>query len=247
VPDDAVLSRRKALALLGAVGLGAAAACTGSSSGTRAGTRSASTSPASTASSGAPGCVLTPEATEGPYYLDLNRVRSDITDGRPGTPLDLAITVMDARSCTPISGAAVDIWHCDAGGVYSGFGAASPGRGAASKTDDQVFLRGTQLTTNAGASRFHTIYPGWYPGRAVHIHVKVHAGGSVVHTGQLYFDDALTNSVYKVAPYSAHGTPDTRNSSDSIFRDSGAAASVVKTDVAASGYAAAITLGVRTS
>jgi protocatechuate 3,4-dioxygenase beta subunit len=191
-------------------------------------------------------CVLTPEATEGPFDLDLDRVRSDITEGREGTPLDLKITVVDATRCSPIKDAAIDVWHCDAGGVYSGFsqgGAGGPG-GAQSATDDQTFLRGTQLTDANGLGQFQTIYPGWYPGRAVHIHTKVHVGGSVVHTGQLFFDDDLTDKVYRNAPYSSRGGREVRNSADDIFRDAGAASAVLAMTPSGNGYVGDITVGV---
>jgi protocatechuate 3,4-dioxygenase beta subunit len=121
-----------------------------------------------------------PELTEGPYYIEGEQIRRNITEGKAGVPLTLRLRVVDASTCKPIKGAAVDIWHADAGGVYSGFGG-----GARSRT----FLRGIQRTDANGVAVFRTIYPGWYPGRAVHIHLKVHVGGSVVHTGQLFFPD----------------------------------------------------------
>jgi protocatechuate 3,4-dioxygenase beta subunit len=194
--------------------------------------------------------VLTPETTEGPYYLDLDKVRSDITEGKDGTPLDLKITVVDATGCAPIKDAAIDVWHCDAGGGYSGFsqaGAGGPGGGpgGAQSTDDQTFLRGTQVTDANGLGQFRTIYPGWYPGRAVHIHTKVHVGGSVVHTGQLFFDDGLTEQVYGNAPYSSRGTPDVRNSADDIYRSAGAASAVLAVTPSAQGYTGEITVGVK--
>ena len=142
-------------------------------------------------------CVLAPEMTEGPFYLDINKVRSDITEGRPGAPLGLALTVVDASTCAPVSGAAVDIWHTDASGDYSGVNGNSG-----------TFMRGTQVSGSDGVVTFKTLYPGWYTGRAVHIHVKVHAGGNVVHTGQLFFPDAFTSSVYKRSPYSSRPGPD---------------------------------------
>ena len=140
--------------------------------------------------SGAVSCVLAPELTEGPYYLPNERIRRDITEGKPGTPLRLSLTVVSASSCKPIAGAAVDIWHADAGGVYSG---------VAGNTG--TFLRGIQKSDRSGLAVFDTIYPGWYQGRAVHVHVKVHLGGNVVHTGQLFFPDALSDRVYRAAPY----------------------------------------------
>ena len=243
-----LLSRRQAMGLFAGLGAGVvAAACGGGSSskGASSTTRTTSTGASGTASSAA--CVLTPEATEGPYYLDLDNVRSDITEGKDGTPLDLKITVVDATGCTPIKDAAIDVWHCDAVGVYSGFNQASTGSpgGGQSATDDQTFLRGTQVTDANGLGQFQTIYPGWYRGRAVHIHMKVHVGGSVVHTGQLFFDDGLTDQVYGSAPYSSRGTPDVRNSADDIYRSAGAASAVVAMTPSGNGYAGEITVGVK--
>jgi protocatechuate 3,4-dioxygenase beta subunit len=245
-PD--LLSRRQAMGLFAGLGAGVvAAACGGGSSskGASSSTRTTSAGASGTTASSA-ACVLTPEVTEGPYYLDLDKVRSDITEGKEGTPLDLKITVVDATGCTPIKDAAIDVWHCDAVGVYSGFsqGGGGPG-GAQAATDDQTFLRGTQVTDSNGLGQFQTIYPGWYRGRAVHIHMKVHVGGSVVHTGQLFFDDDLTNQVYGSAPYSSRGTPDVRNSADDIYRSAGAASAVLAMTPSGQGYTGEITVGVK--
>jgi protocatechuate 3,4-dioxygenase beta subunit len=180
-------------------------------------------------------CVLTPELTEGPYYVAGERVRRDITEGKPGTPLTLRLKVMNARTCKLLPNATVDIWHCDALGVYSGAVAGSAGTN---------FLRGVQRTSAAGVATFATIYPGFYQGRAVHIHVKVHVGGSVVHTGQLFFPAAVTETVYAKAPYSRHGTsPDTPNGDDSIYRNGGSKG-MLKLQKHGSGYVGAITMGV---
>src|SRR5438445_10645937 len=160
--------------------------------------------------SGAVTCVLTPEQTEGRYYIANEHVRRNITEGRPGTPLTLRAFGVDASTCKAIKGAAVDIWHADAGGVYSGFG-----QGAGNRT----FMRGIQRTNAKGLALFRTVYPGWYQGRTVHIHVKVHLGGTVVHTGQLYFPDAVTDAAYRAAPYSTRPNRDVRNASDAIFRN----------------------------
>ena len=162
--------------------------------------------------SGAITCVLAPEQTEGPYYLPNEKVRRNITEGRPGTPLALRLGVVDASTCAPIRGAAVDIWHCDALGVYSG---------VAPSSESTTFMRGIQRTGAGGIATFQTVYPGWYPGRTVHIHVKVHLGGQVVHTGQLFFSDAVTDAVYRRAPYRRRGARDTRNADDAIFRNGG--------------------------
>jgi protocatechuate 3,4-dioxygenase beta subunit len=127
-------------------------------------------------SSGFVKCVLTPELTEGPYYVAGEKLRRDVTEGKSGTSLLLNLTVVNASTCKPVKNASVEIWHCDAGGVYSGAVANNPGTN---------FLRGVQKTNAVGVATFKTIYPGFYQGRAVHIHVKVHVGGTVVHTGQL--------------------------------------------------------------
>ena len=187
--------------------------------------------------SGAVRCVLTPEQTEGPYYVAGEKVRRTITDGRPGTPLTLHLQVVKASTCKPIKGAAVDIWHADAVGVYSGFG-----QGAGNRT----FMRGIQRTDAKGVATFRTVYPGWYMGRTVHVHVKVHLGGRVVHTGQLYFPDTLTDAVYKKAPYSSRPGRDTRNANDSVFRNGGKS-SMLNVRKSGAGYLAAITMGVHRS
>jgi protocatechuate 3,4-dioxygenase beta subunit len=184
--------------------------------------------------SGAVTCVLAPEMTEGPYYVPAEAVRRDITEGRPGTPLELRLTVVNASTCKPLRNASVDIWHADASGVYSGVAGNSG-----------TFLRGVQRTDRAGLAVFDTIYPGWYRGRAVHIHVKVHLGGNVLHTGQLFFPDAVSDQIFKRAPYRARGAPDTPNTADSIFRNGGNR-SLLKPVRHADGYLAAMVMGVFT-
>jgi protocatechuate 3,4-dioxygenase beta subunit len=159
-------------------------------------------------------------------------VRRNITDGLPGTPLDLHLTVVDASTCKPVRGAAVDIWHASALGVYSGV-----------QGNSGTFMRGIQPTDAKGVARFVTVYPGWYQGRAVHIHVKVHLGGNVVHTGQLFFSDALTDAVYTKAPYSTRPNRDTRNARDSIYRNGGSR-SLLTVKASGSGYVGSIVMGV---
>ncbi len=181
-------------------------------------------------------CILTPEQTEGPYYIAGERLRRNITDGHPGASMLLRTTVVDATTCRPIKNAAVDVWHADAAGVYSGFGS-----GVSSRT----FMRGIQRTNARGLAEFRTVYPGWYQGRTVHIHVKVHVDGNVVHTGQLYFSDALTDKVYGRAPYSSRPNRTTRNADDMIFRSGGARSLLKVKRNAASVYVATITMGVR--
>ena len=187
--------------------------------------------------SGAVGCVLTPEQTEGPYFIPKEKVRRNITEGRPGTPLTLRLQVVNASTCKPIKGAAVDVWHADAAGIYSGFG-----QGAGNRT----FMRGIQRTNAKGIATFRTVYPGWYMGRTVHIHVKVHLGGRVVHTGQLYFPDKLTDRVFRRVPYSRRGRRTTRNSNDFVFANGGRR-SMLSLSKRGSAYVAAITMGVHRS
>ena len=236
-----ILSRREVLALLGAGGVAATlAACAPGGSGTSASAgasatgASATASASSTASSAAsapasvgalPSCVVAPELTEGPYYLDLNLERSDIrpdtTDGAvsEGAPLEFGWVVsrVDGEGCLPLEGAIVDVWHCDALGVYSGV------QGSAGSD----FLRGFQRTDPNGAAAFTTVYPGWYQGRAVHIHFKIRtdpeADTGFEFTSQLFFDDELSREVYASGVYASKGPQDRTNESDGIFNQSGGA------------------------
>lgn len=223
---DDTYTRRTTLAKLGGVVL-AAAGGTVLLAGEASGGNKA-------VESGAVACVLTPELTEGPYYIACEKLRRDIREGHPGTPLSLHLLVLNAATCQPIKGAAVDIWHADAAGNYSGFSA---------DTSSRTFLRGIQKTDKNGLAVFTTIYPGWYQGRAVHIHIKVHVGGSVVHTGQLFFADALTDAVYKAAPYAARGNPDTPNARDSIFVNGGKRG-LLSVKKKGAGYVGTIAMGV---
>ena len=182
-------------------------------------------------------CVLTPEQTEGPYYIAGEKVRRNITEGRPGTPLTLRLTVVDSRTCKPIKGATVDIWHCDALGAYSGFGS-----GRSSRT----FMRGIQRTNASGVARFETIFPGWYRGRTPHIHMKVFVSGDEVHTGQLYFSDRVTDAVYRRKPYSNRPNRETRNADDSLFGNGGRR-SLLRLQRGGTGYIGSIRMGVRRS
>ncbi len=215
LPKGTVLSRREAIRYLG----GAALALFGG------GVLAACSMTDDEAGDGQPNgvCVAQPELTEGPYYVDENLNRSDIrpntADGvlAAGLPLALAfnVTRLNGSACEPLEGAVVDVWHADAAGVYSEFGA---GQG-------QDSLRGYQLTDASGNAAFTTVYPGWYAGRAVHIHFKVRsqAGGSSGYefTSQLFFDDSYTDQVYRRAPYNARGARTTLNGTDGIYRQGG--------------------------
>jgi protocatechuate 3,4-dioxygenase beta subunit len=210
------LNRRQALAGFGTVSLGAVLAACGADSDDDA--------PAPTAHGefdDAATCEQTAELTEGPYYFDADAIRSDIREDRPGATLKLGIRVRSAGECAPIKDAVVDIWHCDAGGIYSGFEAQSTGGGGgSSRSDDERYLRGTQVTNAEGIAEFTTIYPGWYRGRTVHIHAKVHLDKATVLTTQLFFDEAVNEKVFARTPYSTHTGRDMLNDQDGIFDSS---------------------------
>jgi protocatechuate 3,4-dioxygenase beta subunit len=190
--------------------------------------RDASTPSAGTATP--PTCTLTPELTEGPYYVDDALIRADITEGKPGIPLKLRFAVQDPTACSPLANAAVNIWHCDAQGSYSGVNA-RPGSDATEAEIDAaaeaMFLRGDQITDEDGIVEFGTIYPGWYRGRTVHIHMNVivngeatttYEGGHISHIGQLFFDEEPGNRVFDTGAYL--GRPDaerTLNDEDVIL------------------------------
>jgi protocatechuate 3,4-dioxygenase beta subunit len=235
-PENPSLTRRRILAWAGGLGIAAfIPGCAGDDDG-RSGNASPTT-PATTTGTAQTGtvvdCVLMPEVTEGPFYLDLDRVRSDITEGKDGMPFDLQVLVVDADGCEPIRDAAVDIWHCDAGGAYSGV-----------QGDSGTFLRGIQMTDSGGTARFRTIFPGWYQGRAVHIHIKVHVGASATFTGQLFFADDVLDAVYATDSYSARGDADTSNSADSIFAET-EGSTVVDVTVGDESCSGSVTLGVQ--
>ncbi|HEU0305155.1 MAG TPA: intradiol ring-cleavage dioxygenase [Gaiellaceae bacterium] len=219
---DERITRRGSLAKLGGAAVAAAA-------GWKAADE-ASAGPAAVAS-GAVSCVLAPEQTEGPFFLEGDKVRRNVTEGKPGMPLTLKLTVIDVSTCKPIRGAAVDIWHCDAVGTY------------AAQTN-RTFLRGIQRTDAKGVATFKTIYPGWYQGRTVHIHVKVSLGGNVVHTGQLYFPDRITDTVYRRSPYSSRPGRSTRNPDDAIYRNGGSR-STLKLRKVGSTYTGSIAMGIQ--
>ena len=236
-PAGRLLSRREVVAYLGATGV--------------AWLMAGSLNPRRTvAGMLGPSCVVRPEQTEGPYFVDerLNRsdIRADPTDGRvrPGTPL--ALTLQDSRlgagDCQPLPGAQVDIWHCDALGVYSDV------RDPGFNTIGQKYLRGYQVTDARGEARFVTVYPGWYPGRTVHVHFKIRtapvAQRSFEFTSQLYFDDVLTDRVHAAPPYAANGLRTARNQHDWIFRRGGDQLMLAPTTVA-DGYTAAFAIGLQ--
>ena len=153
-------------------------------------------------------CVLTPEAGEGPFYLDPKLLRSDITSAQPGAPLELALQVVRAGDCATLANARVDVWHADARGVYSGYEKQSGVGGISTKTAvGQQYLRGTQVTDAAGSVRFRTIFPSWYGGRTPHVHFKVFLGGNEVVASQVFFPDDVTKDVFATwQPYREHAS-----------------------------------------
>jgi protocatechuate 3,4-dioxygenase beta subunit len=153
-----------------------------------------------------------PEKTAGPFPLDQQFDRRDVTEGLPGQPMRLGLRVLD-ESCAAVPGAKVEIWHADATGDYSAFVDNGGGKDDAAGT---TFLRGTQTADDNGIVEFLTVYPGWYHGRAVHIHLRVHLADATVLTSQMFFDSDYTAGVYGVAPYAEFGLPDTSNEADSI-------------------------------
>ena len=235
-PIGRILTRREVLALIGASGTAAfLAACTAGGSVSPSASSAASGASASASAGGAasssdaaatalPACVVAPELTEGPYYVDVDLERSDIrtntSDGAAveGTPLVLEwlVSQADGSACMPMDNVIVDVWHCDALGVYSGV-----------QGNSGNFLRGLQRTDANGKASFTTIYPGWYQGRAVHIHFKIRtdpeASAGFEFTSQLFFDDDLSRTVYSTGVYAQKGAQDMPNSNDGIFGQSGGA------------------------
>jgi protocatechuate 3,4-dioxygenase beta subunit len=188
-----------------------------------------------------PVCRLTPQVTQGPYWFDPKLNRADVTEGKPGVPVRVAVTVVDGN-CRPIRNARVDLWHCDASGVYSGY----EGQGDDHKTGakDKTFLRGAQITDADGRVTFRSIWPGWYEGRTPHMHLKVFLGAHTVLTCQLFVPDALSEYLYQNVPaYRRAGQRDTFNRQDGIALQGGEAM-VAAVKEAQDGYELALVVGV---
>lgn len=244
--DSLQLTRRRLIGILGGAGVAALSGCgSGTSSASSTSGSTSGTASATTAS-----CVLTPELTVGPYFLDQKLNRSDLTTNTTdtnvlnATPLTLTMTIMEYASsgCSALVGAQVDVWHADAAGVYSDE--------SVEHTTGQTFLRGYQITDSNGAVTFKTVVPGWYSGRTIHIHVMIRtlsSSGSVLSefTTQLFFDQTLLNALTTtVSPYRSRGVPDTANAEDSIY--SNATQLTLTNATSGGGYTASITLGVQT-
>jgi protocatechuate 3,4-dioxygenase beta subunit len=164
-------------------------------------------------------CVLTPDAGEGPYYLDPKLVRSDIRSSQPGAPLQLALQVVRAGDCATLANARVDVWHADALGLYSGYEQQSGVGGVSTRAAvGQQYLRGTQFTDTAGNVQFRTIFPSWYGGRTPHVHFKVFLSGNEVIASQIFFPDEVNKEVFaQWQPYREHASKRTTfNDNDRI-------------------------------
>lgn len=218
-PVGRVLKRREVLALLGG---GGAALLIGGSLTRLVGAQTTGTPTPVPTVSPIPTCVVRPELTEGPYFVDgmLNRmdIRVDPTDEsiKEGLPLKLVYRVSDVTggACAPLAGAQVDVWHCDADGVYSGV------QDRSFDTSGQMWLRGYQVTDEDGIATFLTVVPGWYRGRAVHIHFKIRTEAGYEFTSQFFFDPGLIETIYAEEPYAGKGSPDTPNDEDNIYQGS---------------------------
>ena len=188
-----------------------------------------------------PVCVLTPQATAGPFHFDTGLVRRDMVEDRVGAPLQIAIRVIRVeKNCEPLPGAFVDLWHADAAGAYSGY----PDQPGGLDTSGQTFLRGIQVTDVDGIARFDTIYPGWYPGRTVHIHFKVQYENNSYATSQFYFPDEITDRVFERPPYSDRPNRSTRNTNDSVLEGDPAEGNLLASITEDSaGISGAITIG----
>ncbi|MEU0407841.1 intradiol ring-cleavage dioxygenase [Streptomyces griseorubiginosus] len=282
------LTRRKVVVAGAGAAVAVGAAGTLAASGAFAGeTKGSTTASASSTSTAAEACYkLTSETTEGPYYIDADKIRQDITEDKEGIPLTLQLKVIDSETCKPVADAAVDIWHCDALGIYSGYEDSSTGGGGTAPTDapsgtptgeppsgaptggtggvhqeptdDERYLRGTWRTDRQGRVTFRTIFPGWYRGRCVHIHTKVHVdgtwtdagyeGGHTCHTGQFFFDEESVLASAEVEPYSTSTTERTTLTEDTIYDQSGTTGGLLKLKYnrknIAKGVIGSITMGV---
>ncbi|KUN24226.1 dioxygenase [Streptomyces antibioticus] len=289
------LTRRKVVVAGAGAAVAVGAAGTLAASGAFAGETSTTASAGSSSTESEACYKLTSETTEGPYYIDADKIRRDITEDKEGIPLVLNLKVIDAETCKPIANAAVDIWHCDALGIYSGYESLSTGGGGTAPTDaptdapsgtpsgtptgeppsgapsggtggggheeptdDERYLRGTWKTDKQGRVAFRTIFPGWYRGRTVHIHTKVHVdgkwtdagyeGGHTCHTGQFFFAEEAVLASAEVEPYSTSTTERTTLTEDTIYDQSGTTGGLLKLKYdkknIAKGVVGSITMGV---
>lgn len=203
-----LVNRREALTVLSGA---SAALVVGCSSDSPTGpTPPSTTPPPGTTPPPTTACVVSPNETVGPFPSLGDLIRSDIRENKPGLPLSLTITVVNTSSgCAPISGAIVDVWQCDHDGNYSQYGGER----------NATYLRGVQTTDANGRVQFITIYPGWYPGRATHVHVDVTLNGRTVKVTQIAFPEDISAQVYRTGVYASSGQNPTTNARDGVFSD----------------------------
>ncbi|HEX2341521.1 MAG TPA: intradiol ring-cleavage dioxygenase [Vicinamibacterales bacterium] len=227
------ITRRQALGLLGAAaGAGVlSGACSSDSPTSPSATTSTTTTNAA--------CAVTPTETIGPYPSLTDLFRSDIREGRSGLPVNLTITVVNSgNACAPVPTANVEIWQCDAEGHYSQYSQQGyDGRA-------QTFLRGIQTTDSNGRVTFTTVYPGWYQGRATHIHVEVTINGASVKATQIAFPDNTNAAVYATGVYASRGNNPTSNARDNIFADSLSSEMATVVGDTTNGYTATFTVAI---
>jgi protocatechuate 3,4-dioxygenase beta subunit len=224
------IGRREAMAVMGAASAAVALGCGDSpASPTTTTTTTTPTTGTNTA------CAVTPTETIGPYPSLTDLFRSDIREGKQGAQLTLTVKVVNVSGgCTPVSGANVEIWHVDAAGNYSQYGTQTT----------QTYLRGIQTSNSNGEVTFVTIYPGWYQGRATHIHLEVTINGVSRKVTQMAFPETVNNAVHTSGVYSTRGRNPMSNSSDGIFADSLSSEIVTPTGDPTSGYAVTFQVGI---
>lgn len=198
-------------------------------------------------------CVVTPTEVEGPYPYVGGEItnplqRTDVTGGQPGLPLTITFSVVNTNSsCAAVEGARIDIWHCNKDGYYSGYGSQNGGSLGTKSYLGETWLRGYQLTAADGTAKFTTIYPGWYQGRATHIHIEVFVNNVLKKTTQITFPETISDAVHVTTLYAAHGKNTMRNASDGIFNNSAtdlANETVALTGNTSSGYAGSYNIGI---
>jgi len=234
------LDRREVIRIIGAAGAAAVAAACGSETATSPSVVASTVT--TTAGTGVTGgtssneaCAVSPNETAGPYPSKSDIIRSDIRENRQGVPLALTIRVINVSSgCAPLANANVEIWQCDAAGNYSEYGSQT----------SQTYLRGIQTTDANGQVNFMTVYPGWYQGRATHIHIEVTMNGRSVKVTQIAFPETINNAVYATGVYASRGSNPTSNLQDGIFADSLSSELVTPSGNPTAGYSASYQVGV---
>ena len=230
---DKTIGRRDAIAVLGTAGAALAFGC-GEGTPTSPTQTTAGTAPTTGGTTNA-ACAVTPSETAGPFPSLKDLFRSDIRENRPGAPLTLTLTVVNTSSgCSPVAGANVETWQCDAAGNYSEYGTQR----------SETYLRGIQTTDANGRVTFTTIYPGWYQGRATHIHVEVVRNGTSVKVTQIAFPESTNAAVYGSGIYTSRGQNPTSNARDDIFADSLSSELATVSGDAASGLTASFQVNI---